>query len=60
MEDVDRLARVVAISQAKLGMLGAAGAIECRVPLPAGDDLRVIWNPRAVVIFRLKIRRRQD
>ena len=51
MQEVDRLARMCAVAKAELSVRGTDGAIAGGVALPAGNDVRVLGNPGAVVVF---------
>ena len=59
MKEVDRLASVIAVAEAELGMPGAIGAVDGRIAFPTGYDFRMLGNARAVVVLRLIVQRRQ-
>jgi len=49
VKEIDSLARVIAVAEAELRMLGASSAIERCVALPAANDFRVLRDACAVV-----------
>jgi hypothetical protein len=59
MEDVDRLARVLAVGKTELVSAAARAAVSGGIPLPAGNDLRMLGDPGAVVVLRLEVDRAQ-
>lgn len=59
VEEIDRLARMLPVAQTERCASGALGAIGGGVAFPPRDDLRVLRNPRAVVVFRLIIQGRR-
>ena len=59
MEKIDRVARVRAIGNAEFGAPRPRATIGGCIPLPATNDLGVLRNPGAVVVFDLEIERAQ-
>src|SRR5262245_3768049 len=58
-EEVDRLARMVSVAETQFGVVEARSAIGRCVALPSRDDLRMLRNAGAVIVFRLVVDGRQ-
>jgi len=59
VEQVDRVARMRTVGNAEFGAPGPRTTVGGGVPLPAGNDLGMLGDPGAIVVFSLEIDRAQ-
>lgn len=59
MEEVDRVARMRSVRDAELRAARAGTPIGRGIATPAGDDLGMLGNPGAIVVFGLEVERAQ-